>query len=280
MRCVSHPATTATRQCTSCQRCYCGLCIKQLTVGERVLDVCAHCKAPVGPVVQTFRPAPSLSNLLSRPFTVEGLITAGALGWLAAAFGWMPGIGTFINIACLAALVAYYFQIIAHIGEGRPGLPGPSDALHDGAEMWKQTIRGWMCVFAATLPAVAWYQIIHQGEVDAPLTACLLIFAGLTYLPAAIVCVVLTDSTYGAIYPVAWIQVVKRAPGSYLRLWALFMLSLVALALLWWLGGLAVGWIPLVGGFVLRTAVNLGLFAQAALVGGFLMRHAEDFGYR
>lgn len=280
MRCVSHAASKATRQCTSCQRPFCGLCVKQLTVGERVLDLCPVCKAPLGPITQRQRPAPALADLLTRPLCVEGLITAGALGWLAAAFGWMPGIGAFVNFACYAALVAYYFQIIAHVGDGKPGLPGPSDALHDMAEMWRQTLRGWICVFAATLPFVVWNFILHDGDqLASPPIAFLLLALGLLYLPAAIVCVVLTDSTYGALYPIAWVQVVKRAPASYARLCGLFILSLVLLWLLATVGDMALGWIPLVGRFAVRVLVELALFAQAALVGGFLLRHAEDFGY-
>jgi hypothetical protein len=280
MRCVSHASAKATWQCTSCQRTFCGLCIKQLTIGERVLDVCTLCKAPLGPVTQRFRPAPSLANLMSRPLSVEGLITAGALGWLAAAFGWMPGIGAFINFACYAALIAYYFQIIAHVGDGKAGLPGPSDALHDMAEMWRQTIRGWICVFAATLPFMVWNNLLHDGDgIASPPIALLLLAGGLLYLPAAIVCVVLTDSTFGALYPVAWIQVMRRAPASYARLVGLFILSLAVLTFIATVGNLALGWIPLVGHFAVRVLLNLALFAQAALVGGFLLRHAEDFGY-
>jgi hypothetical protein len=280
MRCVAHADKKATRQCTRCQRCYCGLCVKQLTVGERVLDVCAMCKAPLGDVRQIFRSAPPTRDLLLRVFSAEGLITAVGLGWLAALLGWMPGIGHYAELACDAALVAYYFQIIQHIGEGKPGLPGPSDAVHSMGEIWKQTIRGWMCVFAASLPFLVWNNIIHDGdEIYSPPLALALIAFGLTYLPAAIVCVVLTQSTFGAIYPVAWLQVIRRAPKSYGELLLLFLISLGALWLLGFAGGLAVGWIPLVGGVLVRTAVYLALFAQAALVGGFLMRHAPDFGF-
>jgi hypothetical protein len=282
MKCVNHGDKQATLQCTRCQRTWCGVCRKQLTVGEKVLDVCARCNAPLGPVVQRFRPSPSLRDLLSRPFTIEGLITAIAIGWLAAAFGWMPGIGNFVTLACYAALIAYYFQIITHIGEGKPGLPGPTDALHTQGEIWKQTIRGWMCVFAAALPFLIWNNILHHGEgmaLGTPLVGYALMALGLVYLPAAIVCVAMMDSTYGALYPVAWIQVIRRAPLSYVRLWGLFMLSLITLALLFTVGEIAVGWVPLVGHLAVRTAVNLALFAQASLVGGFLLRHAEDFGY-
>lgn len=280
MKCANHADKQATLQCTSCQRAWCGVCRKQLTVGEKVLDVCARCNAPLGPVVQRFRPSPSLQDLLSRPLSVEGLITAIAIGWLAAAFGWMPGIGAFVNLACYAALIAYYFQIITHIGDGKPGLPGPTDVLQTQGEIWKQTIRGWMCVFAATLPFIVWNNILHDGDqIRSPFIAFLLLALGLTYLPAAIVCVAMMDSTYGALYPVAWIQVIKRAPASYAKMWGLFVLSLLALWLLSTVGEMALGWVPLVGHLAVRTAVNLALFAQASLVGGFLLRHAEDFGY-
>ena len=279
MRCVSHADSKATRQCTSCQRAFCGLCIKQVTHGERVLDVCALCKAPLGPVTQRFRPSPSLRDLVTRPLGWEGLITAAALSWLVAVAGWLPGIGSFIKFASGAALTAYYFQIIAHVGDGKPGLPGPSDAIDTVGEMWRQTARGWICLFAAALPFVIWFHLLHDGKTYQPATAFLLLAVGFAYLPAAIVCVVLTDSWVGALYPVAWLQVITRAPRSYARLWALFMLSLVAWQLISMAGAL-VAWIPFVGGFVVNVTLDLALFAQAALVGGFLMRHAEDFGYQ
>jgi hypothetical protein len=279
MRCVSHAQTKAIKQCTSCQRAFCGLCVKQLTIGARVLEVCSACKAPLGPVTTRFRPSPSLASLLSRPLSLEGLITAAAICLLDAALGWMPGIGRFIHLACSAALVAYYFQIIAHIGEDKPGLPGPSDTVEDFGEMRRQTLRGWVCVFAALLPFIIWSRFLHDGAVPSQLTAFLLVALGLTYLPAAIVCVVLTASSWGALYPVAWIQVITRAPGSYLRLVGLFLISLVALGLLSAAGNMFLGWIPFVGTFVVETLLALALFAQASLVGGFLLRHAEDFGY-
>jgi hypothetical protein len=279
MRCANHASAQATVQCTQCQRCYCGLCIKQLTIRERVLEVCAVCKAPLGPVTQRVRPAPSLASLLSRPLSLEGLLTAAAISGLDAALGWMPGIGRFIHYACTAALIAYYFQIIAHIGDGKPGLPGPSDATEDLGEMRRQTLRGWACVLAASLPFLIWTRLLHEGEPLSRATALMLVSLGLLYLPAAIVCVVLTSSTWGALYPVAWVQVISRAPASYVKLVGLFLLSLVVLWLLSTVGGLAIGWIPIAGTFAVKTVVSLALFAQAALVGGFLMRHAEDFGY-
>jgi hypothetical protein len=280
MRCVSHAQTKAIKQCTSCQRAFCGLCVKQLTIGARVLEVCSACKQPLGPVTTRIRPSPALGDLLSRPLSLEGLLTAAAISLLAAALGWMPGIGNFVHFACGAALVAYYFQIIAHIGEGKPGLPGPSDAIEDLGEMRRQTLRGWVCVFAAALPFIVWNNILHDGDgIASPPIALLLVALGLPYLPAAIVCVVLTSSSWGALYPVAWFQVITRAPASYAKLLGLFLLSLAVVGLILVVGRATLGHIPIAGYFVVDTVVNLALFAQAALVGGFLMRHAEDFGY-
>jgi hypothetical protein len=279
MRCIAHSSAKAIKQCTSCQRGYCGLCVKQLTIGDRVIEICSACKARLGPVTTLIRPSPSLRDLLARPLSLEGLITAGAISILDAALGWMPGIGRFIRLACTAALVAYYFQIIAHIGDGKEGLPGPSDAVEDLGEMRRQTFRGWLCVFAASLPLVIWTHFIHDGVPPPMPTLFLLVGLGLLYLPAAIVCVVLTSSSWGALYPIAWVQVIARAPASYLKLVVLFLLSLAVLGFLSTVGGMAIGWIPFVGTFAVKTVVALALFAQAALVGGFLMRHAQDFGY-
>jgi hypothetical protein len=254
------------------------LCIKQLNVGERILEICALCKTPLGPVNERARPSPKTGGLLSRALSPEGLLTAAAIAVLDAGLVWIPRLGTFVHVVCTGAVVAYYFQIIAHIGDGKPGLPGPSDAMEDIGDLRRQSTRGWVCVLAAALPFIIW-RFLNPGVTPEPAVAASLAALGLLYLPAAIVCVVLTGSTWGAVYPIAWIQVILRAPASYVRLLGVFVLSLGTLSLVYFGGRAAIGWIPFLGTFIIDTVVAMALFAQAALVGGFLMRHAEDFGY-
>jgi hypothetical protein len=91
--------------------------------------------------------------------------------------------------------------------------------------------------------------------------------------------VTITNSTVGAVWPVAWARIIARAPASYALLVALFVGSIVA----WWLGSWAaaatLGRVPLLGGLLVVTVDNLLAFAQAALVGGFLRRNAAALGY-
>jgi hypothetical protein len=277
MVCVSHPRAEATRQCTRCRRAWCSLCIKQLETGGRVLELCSKCSAPLGPPTEA-APPPRLdpAELVRRVFTLDGFITALAIALPGALTG-VPGFGALFTVAYYAALVGYYFQIIAWVGEGREGLPGPSDAVESPGHMVVTTLRGWICVTVGTAPWLIWhYGFDGSGS---PATTLGLLLVGMLYLPAVLIAVVLTSSTLGALYPVAWIQIMRRAPASYARLVGLFALSLVAYFFFTLLAALMAAWIPILGTWFVNTVANLLLFVQAALVGGFLRRHAEEFGY-
>lgn len=278
MGCESHPRATATRQCTRCRRLWCPLCVKQLTVRGKLLELCTRCNAPLGePSAEAGPPAPpDYAELVRRPFTTDGIITATAIA-LFLALGWVPGFGDLLKLAGYAALVAYYFQIIGFVGDGHDGLPGPSDAGDTPVAMLRTVLRGWLCIIVGTLPYLLWHLVGHDAG-GAPVALVVLV-AGMTYLPAVIIAVVLTGSTLGAVYPVAWAQIIARAPSSYARLVGIFALSILALAGATLVASLAAGFIPLVGAWIVGTMEILLLFAQAALVGGFLRRHAHDFGY-
>ncbi len=284
MHCVSHPSALAARQCSRCQRAWCAVCVKQLTVKGQLYEVCAKCNAPlVAPSTIVARPDHDAAALARRAFTVEGVITAAGLASpliLSGFVAWIPGMSWFtllMNVVYYGSLVGYYFQIIAHVGDGRDGLPGPSDLLDDVWSLATMSLRGGLCVFVAALPyLVAWTQLTNPPS---PLVTLMLIALGLVYLPAALVSVVLTQSTLGALYPVAWLQVITRAPASYLRLVALFWATLVAFALFGRTLAPLLQSVPVAGGCLRACAANLLWFAQACLVGGFLRRHAGDFGY-
>jgi hypothetical protein len=284
MQCVAHPSTLAARQCSRCQRAWCPLCIKQLAVAGQLLEVCVKCNAPlVAPSAIVERPDHGAVELARRALTVEGLVTAAGLALpllLSGAVSWIPGMDWFtllMSVIYYGSLVGYYFQIIAHVGEGRSGLPGPSDLLDDLWSLATMSLRGCLCLFVAAVPYAASLALLPSPP---SLPATLLLLAlGLVYLPAALVSVVLTDSTLGALYPVAWLQVISRAPASYVRLVALFWATLIAFALFGRLVAPALQGVPLAGAFLGAWAANLLWFAQACLVGGFLRRHASDFGY-
>lgn len=284
MQCEAHPSTLAARQCSRCQRAWCVDCVKQLAVAGQLLELCAKCNAPlVAPSTVVPPPAHDAAELARRALTVEGFATAAGLASpliLTGFVSWIPGMGWFTLLMALiyyGGLVGYYFQIIDHVGQGRDGLPGPSDLRDELGGLLLMSLRGGLCVFVAAVPYLAaWART--ESPLGLPATL-LLVAIGLVYLPAAIVSVVLTDSTLGALYPVAWWHVISRAPSSYARLVALFWATLAAFALYGVLVAPLLQRVPIAGAFLSASVANLLWFTQACLVGGFLRRHASDFGY-
>jgi hypothetical protein len=182
-----------------------------------------------------------------------------------------------MSLVYWGTLVGYYFQIIGHVGDDKPGLPGPSD-LSDTSSLVAMSRRGWLCALVGALPYVVWVYAVRDGSPPAPATTALLVLVGLSYMPAALVSVVVTGSTLGAVYPIAWVKIIGRAPLSYLQLVGMFIAALLAFALFRRLGN-ALAFVPVVGDYAVTVGMTLLWMAQAALVGGFLRRHAEDFGY-
>jgi hypothetical protein len=286
MLCEVHGRAPATRQCTRCQRLWCPLCVKQHNVAGMLLEVCVKCGGRLQePTVEPNLPDFDVGDLVRRSLTVDGLITAAALAspiLVGSIFDAVPGLGSFASLMSLVyygTLVGYYFQIVAHIGDGHDGLPGPSDLLGDVGSLLAMSLRGWICALVGTAPYLVWMFVLRDGSGPPdPRTMALTLLLGLAYLPAALVAVVLTSSTLGALYPVAWVQIIARAPRSYLKLVGLFALAGVAFVALRLLA-LAFVWMPFVGAYLVAAISTLLWMTQAALVGGFLRRHAHDFGY-
>ena len=268
MGCVTHPQVPAARQCGRCQRHWCNACVKQLNVAGKLLEVCARCNGPLqAPYQAAARPAFDLGELLARPFTVDGLLTALALAsplLVGSLLGFVPG------VSGLCA-VAYY----GHPAWNKVALVFGDDI----GSLFKMCVRGWLCVLVGSIPYFVWLHLLRAPDSPIELsTVLLLALIGLTYLPAVIVSVVVTNSTLAALYPVAWVQVIARAPLSYLMLVGLFLLALVAFATMRLLTVL-LAFVPILGPFLVGAISNLLWFLQATIVGGFLRRHAEDFGY-
>ena len=282
MGCVSHPQVPAARQCGRCQRQWCNLCVKQLNAAGKLLEVCVKCNAPLQLPHAAPPPSFDLAELLRRPFGSDGLITAVALAspvLLGSLLTFVPGVPGLCLLAYYGSVIGYYFQIIAHIGDGKPGLPGPSDLGDDVASLLKMCARGWLCVLVGSSPYFIWLYLLRTPDTPIALSTVMLVaLLGLSYLPAVIVSVVVTDSTLAALYPVIWIKVIARAPRSYLTLVGLFLLALLAFVVMR-LVTLALASVLIVGPFLVAALSNLLVFVQAAVVGGFLRRHAEDFGY-
>jgi hypothetical protein len=246
------------------------------------IETCAGCGGLLR-VCAVIVPAPAdeYKDLLTRAFTVEGLVTAVAIGIP----GWLRNVGgllgLMIDLIYIAGLAGYYFLIVDHIGRGRPGLPGASDSVSTWGSTAQMALRGMACALVGLLPYLAteiaplWYPNLSFG----PFAVAAVLAFGQLYTPAVILAVVMSNSTLMAFYPVAWVQIISRAPIDYLKLVGVYLLALFV-----WMGAslladatLARIWF--VGGLLSATVSNLFLFVQAALVGGFLRRHAGEYGY-
>jgi hypothetical protein len=177
----------------------------------------------------------------------------------------------------LSALVGYYFTIIHHVGDGRDGLPGPSDATEDFFDIAGFAARGILCAGLGLLPWLGWVLVAHDPPRGA-LTIALLV-AGQTYMPAALLAVVFSSNGLAAAWPPAWIAVISRAPHAYLRFVGLWLGSVMVgaalcVATLGVLGDAMLG-----GAWLAATVWGLYWFAQAGLVGNFIRSNAGRFSW-
>jgi hypothetical protein len=216
-------------------------------------------------------------DVVKRPLSIDGFLTAMGCA-LPAAIPMLP----FRNWISSAAVAAYYFVIVDHIGRSRDGFPGASDATDDLDALKSAIFRGLCCWVAAMIPLLL-YLFAFGGTLlellASPGTGLLLLLLPLLYLPAVILAVVITQSWFAAFWPIAWVQIVSRAPARYAILVALY----VGFGIAWWITTLvmanALGGIPFIGPLLIGTAANLLLFMQACVIGGFLRRNAEVLGY-
>jgi hypothetical protein len=283
LTCVKHPRMPANKQCTRCQRGWCEACTRKVHVAERTIESCPHCNAPVR------EPTPGVAAgadeswgaTLLRPFSVEALLTALAIAvpsWIAS---FLSGLGALLfSLVAFACVTAYYFQTIDHIGRGRPGMPEPTGGVDSWGDVISLTWRGCLCIVIGFAPFLYWFFLVARGQAEAnPFVGLGMLLVGQAYMPAAILCVVITDSNVGAIWPPAWIQIMARAPASYLALVGLYIASLAAGWFLRGVLGQAALHVPFVGTLLAVAIGNALTFVQAAVVGGFLRRNAEHFGY-
>ena len=119
MYCARHPDTEASRRCERCGALHCDICIRPVRSGAVQLECCAHCDGLLKPAgTPVAPPLEELRELFGRVFSVDGLLTAFALA-IPAWMGALPMVGRIFRVIYLAALAAYYFKIVDHIGRGR-----------------------------------------------------------------------------------------------------------------------------------------------------------------
>jgi hypothetical protein len=278
--CARHHGVPALQQCQTCQRPWCDNCIPRVKVGGQTTTACPMCRQPLQPIdrdtVARTREAASVGDLITRPFSGEPLLTTvilAVIAWLE----FLPGLGRYLYWIGFGAVVAYYFEVIDHIGRGRPGMPETAEAFEDFSSLRRLAQRGLLCFLVAALPYLVWN--IAFGPHLNPSDGLVWLAVGLLYMPAALLTVVITGSTAGALWPVAWVQIAGRAPVEYLVLVALFLASLGAAWFAHTVLPEALSVIPVVGRLLALTIERLLWFMQAALVGGFLSRNAEKFGW-
>jgi hypothetical protein len=253
----------------------------RVTHNNQTSASCPLCHSPLEPLnretAAPLRASVPLGDLLRRPFRVEPILTALAISlpvWLS----WLPGFGRFLAALGFAAAVAYYFQVIDHVGRGEDGMPESTQIIENPGDIIKFSIRGGLCVLVGLLPFLAWWYLLRDGG-EAATAGLGWLVAGQVYMPAALLTVVITGSTAGALWPLAWVEIVRRAPIQYLSLAGVYLVSIVVLFFAGDVFKAALGFIPVAGGLLALTLERLLWFTQAALVGGFLARNADKLGW-
>jgi hypothetical protein len=280
--CARHRGTAALQQCTVCQRPWCDACISRVRYADRTVTGCPMCHQALQPidvatVAPTTREAPGFGSLLARPFKVEPLLTAFAIALPAWLSHFVPGAGRFLFWLGFAAAVAYYFQVIDHVGRGQDGMPEPTQAIEDMSDVRRAALRGILCIGVSVVPYLLWLFFL-RGEDDSS-NGLTWLLIGQFYMPAALLTVVITGSTAGALWPVAWVQIIARAPAQYVLLVGVYLVSIVLGFFFSTIVTPAMSEVPVVGMLLGLTLERILWFTQAALVGGFLAANAEKLGW-
>ncbi len=211
----------------------------------------------------------TLRDVAQRLVTLEALSTVGAM----AAFYALLSFSRLAIFLYLSTLVIYYFTIVRHVGEGKDGMPGPSD--DELGRTVSFAFRGVFCAVIGFAPALAY--VLFSDENDT-VTLIATILLGQTYLPAAVIAIALSDSTLAALWPVAWFKVIARAPSSYLRFVALWISSF-AVGLVLQLVTMSVLDYNVIGFFAQAAVWTAFWFAQAVLVGHYIRENRRAYGW-
>lgn len=269
MACERHPDTVETRRCTGCAKVWCDACARSVGVSAHVIcPECGHALHGYAPQVPA---GDALMGAVRRAISTEGIATAGAMAVLYALGSSLYA----IVLIYLATLVSYYFMITHHVGAGLPGLPGPSDTVDHWGDIVPRAIGGVLTAALGLLPIILWSVLVV--EPTDPRISIGLLLVGQIYMPAVILAIAVTNSPWAALSPIAWVRVIARAPGPYVRFVGLWVFS-VGIGLAWLRIVVELGdSIPAL--FVAAFVWNLFWFAQAALVGTYIRQNAEAFGW-
>ena len=284
MPCVVHPDVEAPWECVRCGATLCEGCVRYLTSGMSVQRVpgCSRCGSVLRPARRTLAPPMvELRELVKRPFSAEGLLTAGALA-VPATLAWVQSghIALVFRAIYMATLSGYYFQTVDHVGRGAAGLPFSADSVFDKASMLKALSRGLVCFGIGFGPMLFWRTAVPDVSPLADLVSSLVwLLAGLVWMPAVVISTVLGNGALAGAWPINWVRVIRSAPVSYARFTGLFVGTVVAGLGLFAALHETIGRIPVLGDFLAGMALTLAAILQAVIIGGFLRRNAEEFGY-
>lgn len=235
-------------------------------------EACPTCGYPVQRAAPSRTSYELLVDAVRRATSMEGLVTAVAFGAIFAALGFAGAVW----LVVVAAIVGYYFAIVAHVGDGKAGLPGPSDATDDWLEIAGMATRGILCVLVSLVPWLVWLRLHAETSVA---TSAALILAGQLYMPAVVLSIALSNNGLAVVWPIAWGQVIARAPLAYVRFLGLWLVSVAAGGIVYVVTDTLFGDVFLVSAFARCAAWCLFAFAQAALVGGYIRSHAAELGW-
>ncbi|MDX2093649.1 MAG: hypothetical protein SFX73_37765 [Kofleriaceae bacterium] len=270
MRCANHPNVEATLECTACSACWCDACPRKVGLSHHV--VCATCGHALAKYVVSHPADEVLARSFRRAISTEGLVTGAAL---AVFYGVLSSLAA-VPVIYLASLVSYYFVTVHHVGDGKPGLPGPAETVDNWTEMRTTALGGIFTAGLGFLPLIVAITTTRTPLDDRMFVALALL--GQLYMPAIILSVAVTNSPWAAIWPPTWVRVIGRAPGQYVRFVGLWIVSvLLGLVVLWATTQSLTGSVP--GDCVAAFAWNLFWFFQASLVGEYVRRNASAYGW-
>lgn len=286
MYCATHPNTDAVRDCSRCGALHCVDCVRWVGNGRKAIAACTRCDGVLRPLnVQVLVPAPAQARAsLRRLFTPMGLVSAAAIGVIAGMSDIpIPIVDLIIGFTATLALAGTYFNLVDHVGSGKPGFPAPVEVA--GWPFATLAVRGLLCVLVVCTPFGIWLGVDRGaegvGELVAkhPVMGAGLGLFTLAWLTAALLAMLVTVSGLAAFWPPALARVVALDPQRYLRLLALMIGSTAAIALVRFLVGSA-GRVPFLSTLVVSALTAMALFGQATLVGAFVHRHRELYTTR
>ena len=265
MGCANHPTVFESFACTSCSARLCHQCVRAIA-HRYACNLCGHEARGAAPK----RDGGLVDDIFRRVGSVEGLTTAAAFAVVYALSYWF----WLVFFVFYGVLVAYYFTIVHHVGAKGDGLPSPSDANVDWNDLFVYAVRGFFCSVIGAAPLIIYVTV--EKRVPSLETTGLLLLAGQLYMPAAVLAVAFSNSFLGAIWPIAWIRIVARAPAAYVRFLGLWFITVAV--------GIGVSMVTspftgFLGMFLAGVISNLYWFSHAVVVGSYIRDNAEAYGW-